>query len=166
MQKSRKPRFINPPNIFKKKVGNGGFDEKLVVKSQNYIDTINVDFVPYAENFLREFSAAVSDAAQNPDKFHKMRDKIVRPVMMLKANGGMFQFSLVTEVADIALQFLEAIDPDAVNDETFDVLRAHENTLKVIITNKLRGDGGREGYALVKELDQACKRYFTKYKQT
>jgi hypothetical protein len=161
----RKPRFIKPPNVLKQKVGIGGFDEKLIIRSQEFIEKIDVDFIPYAEKYLQDFARGVKAAAGSNDNFSKVRDTIIYPVMQLKANGGMFQYQLVSEVADIALQFLEAVDSDTVNPEALDVLRAHENTLKVIITNKLKGNGGAEGFKLVQELDKACKRYFTKYKK-
>ncbi|MGB4106362.1 MAG: hypothetical protein WBK55_01040 [Alphaproteobacteria bacterium] len=162
-KKARKPRFIKPPNVLKQKVGVGGFDEKLVSRSQEFIEKNQVDFIPFAEKYLKAFAAGVNAAAQSNDNFRAARDEIIRPVMQLKANGGMFRYQLVSEVADIALQFLEAIENDAINPEALDVLRAHENTLKVIITNKLQGSGGAEGFKLVQELDKACKRYFAKY---
>src|SRR5690606_34285979 len=125
MAKPRKPRFIKPPNILKEKVGVGGIDEKLLTRSQEVIDKneTGIDFIIYAEQYLKEFSDSVK-AARSNDNFKKSRDKIVRPVMQLKANGGMFQYQLVSEVADIALQFLEAVEDENVNQETFDVLLA------------------------------------------
>ncbi|MCE7887865.1 MAG: hypothetical protein DYH13_10245 [Alphaproteobacteria bacterium PRO2] len=163
--KPRKPRFIKPPNVLKQKVGIGGFDEKLIARSQEFIEKVEVDFIPYAEKYLQDFSRGVKAAAGSNDNFSKVRNDIIYPVMQLKANGGMFQYQLVSEVADIALQFLEAVDNDTVNNETLDVLRAHEKTLKVIIANKLKGSGGQEGFRLIQELDKACKRYFSKYKK-
>lgn len=160
----KKPRFIKPPNILKQKMGSGGIDEKVLAKSQEYLETIAVDFVPIAEGFLREFSLRLKEARESDAPFAAAREKIVMPVMQLKANGGMFRFQLVSEVADIALQFLEAIDETKVNDDTFEVLKAHENTIKIIISNNLKGNGGKEGLALVRELDHACKRYFSRYK--
>ena len=162
-EKPRKPRFIKPPNVLKRKAGTGGFDDKLVARSQEFIETIKVDFIPYAEQYLKEFSDNINEAENNG--FTETRNKTIHPIMQMKANGGMFQYQLVSEVADTALQFLEAIINDEINDETFEVLRAHENTLKVIILNRLKGNGGTEGLKLVQELDRACKRYFTKYKK-
>ncbi len=163
MKKSsrKKVRFIKPPNIIKQKVGAGGIDETLLEKSQQAINNTEFDFLPYAQQFLKQLSEFVAEARKNNEAFHASKEKIIGPVMQLKANGGMFRYQLVSDVADIALQFLESIEVS--NDDTFDVIKAHENTIKVIIANKLKGDGGREGYALIKELDQACQRYFSKY---
>jgi hypothetical protein len=156
-------RFIKPPNLFKQKVGTGGIDEKLLEKSQKFIETVELDFVPYANQFLKQITERTEAAKKSNDNFVTKRDSLAGPVMQLKANGGMFQFQLVSDVADIALQFLDSIED--MNDEAYEVITAHKDTIKVIIANNLRGDGGREGYALVKELDRVCKRYFSKYKK-
>lgn len=155
-------RFIKPPNILKQKVGHGGISEERLEKSQQFVNNIEVDFTPYAKQFLTELSAKIKDAQGN-DNFEKVRDGIIAPIMQLKANGGMFRYQLVSDVADIALQFVEAIDE--INQDGLNVLKAHENTIKIIVSSNLRGDGGAEGYALVKELDKARRRYFTKYKK-
>lgn len=154
-------RFIKPPNKLKQKVGTGGIDEKLLEKAQHYIEKAELDFVPYAQKFLKELAEFAQEARKGNDNYKEAKNKLIGPVMQLKANGGMFQYQLVSDVADIALQFLEAIE--RMDEDAFDVITAHENTIKVIIANKLMGSGGREGYALVKELDKACTRYFSKH---
>jgi hypothetical protein len=156
-------RFIKPANILKQKVGTGGIDEALLEKSQKFIETAELDFLPYANQFLEDLVSRIKKAKTGKDTFQEKRDSLIRPVMQLKANGGMFQFQLVSDVADIALQFLEEVQE--MNEDVFEVLSAHVGTIQVILTNNLRGDGGSEGYALVKELDKACKRYFAKYKK-
>lgn len=161
-EQSKKARFIKPPNILKQKVGSGGIDESLLEQAQSIIDTVELDFVPYAEEFLRQLSAAVKKARTSDDSFQDKKESIVGPIMQLKANGGMFRYQLVSDVADIALQFVESVDD--INNDGLDVIKAHENTIRVITGNKLRGDGGNEGFALVKELHKACKRYFEKHK--
>lgn len=156
------PRFIKPPNKLKQKVGNGGIDEALLEQGQHFIESTDLDFVPIAREFLEELTRYAEDAKSGKLKPEEGLEKIVQPVMQLKANGGMFRYQLVSDVADIALQFLENVD--AINEDGLEVIRAHENAIQVIIGNKLRGDGGAEGYALVKELHEACKRYFVKHK--
>lgn len=161
----RKPRFIKPPNTLKTKVGTGGFDEMLIARGQEHIDRPQIDFLPFARQFLDEFSALVKEAAQSDEAFKTMREKLVRPIMQMKANGGMFQYPLITQVADIALQFLEEIKQEKINNEALDILRAHENALKLIVAKNLRGPDRPEGAVLLRELDGACRRYFEKYKE-
>lgn len=165
MSKFKKPkevRFIMPLNKLKQKVGKGGIDKRLLEKAQLSIENAEFDFVPYANQFLKELSEHTKNMKKSNDNFKKNMEKIIQPIMQLKANGGMFKYQLVSDVADIALQFLEAVED--IDDDVLEVLKAHENTIRVILTHNLKGDGGREGYALVKELDKACRRYFTKHK--
>ena len=158
----KKPRFIKPPNILKQKVGTGGVDEKTLDKSQHFMDTVDLDFAPYAQQLLETMRVQIDYAADNVESFESMRELLAAPVMQLKANGGMFSYPLVSNVADIALQFLDSVLE--INDDTIDVLRAHYKTIQIIMNNNLKGTGGKEGDALVLELKKACNRYFTKHK--
>ena len=157
----KKVRFIKPPNILKQKVGFGGIPETRLIKSQEVIDSVQVDFVPYANDFLNALTTQIKEAKKDGANFDEIKDSMIRPVMQLKASGGMFHYQLISDIADIALQFLEAIED--INKDSLDVISAHEKTMRVIINNKLEGNGGKEGDALIKELDQACKRYFAKH---
>ena len=58
----KKPRFIKPPNNFKQKVGSGGIDETLLEKSQEAINNSEFDFLPYAQQFLKDLSQFAKDA--------------------------------------------------------------------------------------------------------
>lgn len=158
-----KVRFITPPNTLKQKVGSGGISEDRMIKSQQFMDNVDVDFAPYADQFLKQLASNVETVKSGNDNYADVKDALVSPIMQLKANGGLFRYDLVSHLADIALNFLETIDD--LNDDAIKVLKAHENTIKIIVNNKLTGHGGKEGDALVKELDGACKRYFSKHKE-
>lgn len=160
---SSKPRFIKPPNKLKAKVGTGGIDEKLLDKAQNYIQSVDIDFKPTAEQLLANVQAAMKnfEKAQTPEEQKKVKNDIAGAIMQLKANGGMFGYQLMSEISALGLYFIDHID--TINKEAFQVIDVHCKTLHIIIANQLKGDGGQEGYALVKELEKACKRYFDKY---
>ncbi len=164
MISEQKPRvrFINPPNVLKQKVGGGGIDPKRLEKAQNFIDENKLEFEPYAENYLETINAVIANYKAGKLDDRTAIDDMIRPIMQLKANGGMFKYSLISDIADIVLLFLENID--TLNDEAISVVLVHQKTLQVIIGNKLRGTGGQEGTILARELEKACLRYYKKYK--
>jgi hypothetical protein len=43
-----------------------------------------------------------------------------------------------------------------------EIVRAHHQTLKAIVTKRMSGDGGEHGKAFQNELISACRRYFAK----
>jgi hypothetical protein len=157
----KKPRFIKPPNTLKMKVGSGGINEKLLNQAQHLIETNTLEFTPYAQGFLQNFSNAVRAAQAHSADFKTSTDPMIIAMMKLKSSGGMFQYPLLSDVAAVALDFLE--DISELNTDVFEVLLAHEKTIKIIIDGQIKGSGGPEGKALAKELKQACKRYFGKH---
>lgn len=160
---SEKARFITPPNILRQKCGRGGIEPTRLEKGEEFIDTNPLDFSPYAFEIMGRLSAVVKQAKSGKIKGKEALDLLTRPIMELKANGGMFKYMLVSHIADIVLNFLESIDE--LNSDVFEIIDAHQNALSVIVTNKLQGTGGREGMALAQELDNACKRYYKKHGQ-
>ena len=154
-------KVITPRHILREKIGYGGIDPVALNRAEESIAKNDVDFQPYAQDFLARIDKAVSAARSLEVRNRSVVDTIVRPVMELKASGGMFKYPLVTEIADILLDFLEGLD--SLNSDAFGIIDAHQKTLQVIINSKLTGDGGRAGKALADELYGACKRYQKKH---
>ncbi len=160
---SKKVKFINPPNQLKMKVGGGGIPQERLERAQIVMDDFDMDFRPIARKLAANLSKATEDAIKKIDQKQTFeKDEMVFPIMQLKANGGMFKYRLLTDVADICLQFMETVND--YNEEAIDIIKAHENAIQIIIKSDLKGDGGKAGYTLVQELHQACTRYFKKYK--
>lgn len=160
--KTKKPRFIKPPNKLKMKVGVGGIDERLLDQAQVFIQKNETNFKPIAEDLLKDVNAAINNLRAAPEeKKEQSRDELAGAIMQLKANGGMFRYQLISEIAALALHFLD--NTTTVNDDALQVVDVHAKTIHIILANDLKGDGGKEGYALVKELEKACKRFFDKY---
>lgn len=160
-EESPKVRFFKPPNVFKQKVGDGGIPPERLRKAQDFIESTQVDFKPFAEDYLKTVEKALHDYESNLLTSREAIDRMTAPIMQLKANGGMFRYKLISEIADILLYFLEKID--RLNADSLAVIRIHLSTLNSITNNSLTGAGGREGRALTDELEHACDRYIKKY---
>lgn len=157
-------RIITPRHTLREKLGYGGIDPAVLVRAQEFIEETTVDFEPYAKAFLEHLEKEVQIVRGKTIRNQSDIHAITRPVMELKANGGMFQYTLITEIADILLNFLENLI--VLNDDAVDVVDIHTKTLMAIISGKLTGDGGREGRRLASELDGACQRYMKKYQSS
>jgi len=158
-QSTPSPRFIVPPNPLKKKVGEGGIPADKLLLAQDFIKANQVDFAPEARKHLEKIKSLMAhdDAPRS-----EICEKIILEVMQLKAHGGMFHYGLISMVSDVTLQFLEKIK--TLNDDVTSILNAYNHAVTVILDNEMRGEGGEEGMALAWELDQACGRYYKRYK--
>lgn len=157
---NKKANVIKANYRLQHKVGAGPLDERTVKASQQVIDTNDVDFGPVALEILQKLETALGRAQDPSITMQEVKSLLTAPVMELKANASIFHYTLIGNLANIMLSFLEAIvimDKDAI-----EIVQAHHNTLHMIIIRKLSGDGGEAGKLLVTELQQACERYYHK----
>lgn len=159
----KEPRFLEPTNTLKIKVGHGGISPDLLKKSQEYIEKNPLDFGPYAQTFLKEIEDVLARVKQNPalKSDPAVIETIAKPIMGLKANGGMFKYPLISMIADVGLQFIDKAKE--LNHDGMEIISAHNRSIALIISTRLRGYAGPEGHKITEELADACNRYFQKY---
>ncbi len=164
--RKRKAEFIKPPNILKKKVGSGGLPQSRIDEAQRVIDLEGeLSFEPMAKEYLHELLGGIKLIKQNKLDLDKetLIAGLIYPTLQLRANGKMFGHSLVTQISNKLIHFLEVIDyPD---DEVLNIILVFHSSMTLILKRKMKGMGGKEGQALFLELDNLCQRYFTKYKK-
>lgn len=154
-------KFITPRHVLREKVGYGGLDPAIIDRAEDFIASNDVVFTPYANDFLSRLSKALSAARESKDRSKDAINLLTRPVMELKANGSMFGYPLISDVADILLNFLEGLED--LNDDALEIIDVHHKTLNVIVASNLTGRGGKEGKKLADELYDACRRYEKKH---
>lgn len=147
------------------KIGMGPLDPALIARAQKVIEENNIDFAPLGLQFLNELDEALNHVEQNldPEKLDEQKRMLTEPVMELKANATIFHYSLVGNLANIMLSFLESITD--IDKDALSIIRGHHDSLKAIISGKMKGDGGQNGQVMMTELKDACARYYKKKKQ-
>ena len=156
-----KAKFYTPQNTLRLKAGYGGIDPVVMERAETLIQMNDVDFSGMAKDILARLDKAVEAVKRDGQHSKEGINRIVAPIMELKANGAMFKFPLLSDVANIALDFLENID--RLNDDAFEIVNIHSQTLRIIVAQDLRGTGGKQGDILVNELVEVCRRYHKKY---
>ncbi len=157
-----KVRYFTPPNTLRQKVGTGGFRKALIAEAQALIDSGMMDFGPHAEELLQSFERALDAAIRRDIAGRDVIQTIITPIVDLKGTGAMFGYGLVSDIAAVALDFLELLDE--INDDAVEIITVHHEALQVIIRNRLAGDGGIQGHELVEELSRACERYCQRHR--
>ncbi len=160
----KKAKFHTPQNNLRLKAGYGGIDPQVMERAEEYIKTNDLDFTDLAKSILDRLEKAVEAVKRDDHRSKEGINRLVGPVMEMKANGAMFKYGLLTDVADIALDFLE--NADYLNDDAFNIVDVHCRTFSIIVNNKLKGFGGAQGGVLIKELQEACARYHKKHSKT
>ncbi|PJB70423.1 MAG: hypothetical protein CO093_08090 [Alphaproteobacteria bacterium CG_4_9_14_3_um_filter_47_13] len=159
----RKAEFIKPPNMLKAKVGSGGLSDEIIEKAQSLLQNNAIDFQPLADMYLGLMMEGIN-SANSEDHNHDgevIIADMLYPAMQLKANGGMFNFPLVTSISDRLVQFLEVIEEADAN--AVEIVLAFHTTIRAVINGKITGNGGSHGTEILSALNKACVRYFEKH---
>ncbi|NQZ14905.1 MAG: hypothetical protein HRT94_08810 [Alphaproteobacteria bacterium] len=156
-------QFITPPNMLKQKMGSGGIPEEVLKRSQEFIDNNNIDYEPYAQDYLEAIDGILqlTKKTRSPDSRVEYVEEISKNIMQLKSSGSMFGYSSITQIADTVLNFLEV--NEHINADLYKIIEAHNAAVLVIINNKLRGAERKEIGSITKELYDAISRYNKKY---
>tara|TARA_R110002124_G_scaffold287216_1_gene471374 strand:- start:60359 stop:60880 length:522 start_codon:yes stop_codon:yes gene_type:complete len=158
-----KAKTIVASKLLQAKVGRGQIREDQALACKKALETSTSDFEPVALEFLNSLEHAIDNATNSSDSdLEAHKALLFKPIFDLKANAKMFKYDLVSIMANIMVTFLEKIthlDKDAV-----EIVKAHHQTLTLIVQKKMNGTGGEAGKALAKELQSACLRYFSKRK--
>lgn len=160
----RKAEFFNPPNKLKEKVGTGGLSEEILMRAQSILDNHNEDFSPLAEDYLQDMQNGIDQArsikSYDDSNNEEIISHILIPCVQLKSNGTMFHYPLITRIASRFIEFMEVVE--GIDNKVLEIAEAFQYTIKLILSEKIKDDGGAQGNALVEELNSACMRYFDK----
>ncbi len=155
-------RVIKANKALQAKVGTGPLDEKSVERAQHVMDNNDVDFSPVALEILNKLQDAIKTSRDDSIAMAKRVQSMTEPVMQLKANAATFKYSLIGNLANIMLHFLESVKE--MDEGAIQIVEAHHKTLSAIVIKKMKGDGGVAGAQMEEELKSACARYFRKKK--
>ena len=145
------------------KAGTGTLSEKAIKKAQEVISENKIDFIPIASNFVYQLSCAVEKIKNEEEPNRKSIERIIDPIMQIKANSRIFKHELLGDIAAIMLDFIEKIND--VDDVVIQIIDANQNTLKHLVSGKKKEELERDGDSLKAELKGAFDRYMAvKYK--
>lgn len=166
VNEDKKAKTYQANMMLKQKIGSGPLDEDIVKKAQKAIDENKVDFTPLGMEFLELLQNNLDKVKNNLKKDNNImaqKQLLTQPVMELKANATIFHYSLIGNLANIMLSFLESIEE--IDEDAIAIVQAHHTTLQAIVIKKMAGDGGNSGEIFMKELKQVCARYYSKKKK-
>jgi chemotaxis protein histidine kinase CheA len=152
---SEQPEFIQPPATLKDKVEvtAGGVDLDALEKAEALIAGLQGDYLAWGEGDLEKLQTTYQavEAADPADRRSKLQD-VFSVAHDVKGQGGSFNYHLMTTIANQLCRFIEKL-PQDVSKGQMEVVKVHIDALRLVIAQRLDGDGGRAGNNLVRGLD-------------
>lgn len=153
-----KSKLVKPENTLKKKVGNGGFDAKVLESAQDMIENNTIDFQPIALEFSESLTKMIADARSGELKNEDVVNSVMYPAMQLKAQGTLFHYPLITKISHIMVDFLE--DNTVADADIIDIVEAYKKSITAVATLQIKEENSKVGKELCDALTGACNRYY------
>jgi len=142
---------LQPPNLLKLKAGSGGFDPKAVLRAEARVGELAFGFTQWARQQAKNIGDLLEGLdeaswADSPDA-----TQMKRMAFDLKGQSGSFGYPMASTIADNLCRLIAVpYDPRVLS-----LAKAHADTLRLIYSKSVVGDGGIKGREILATLGQA-----------
>ena len=159
--------YFRPNNQIRQKIGAKAFAESLyfdpliVQAAERRIQALVGDYADWVKKYIKSMTA--SEAALKTDRDSRQSNKkhianINRIAHELRGQSGTFNYPLITKLAKSLYE--TTLDPDRlVTDDRKKLIDAHIDAIRTVFKNRITGNGGEVGLALLHDIEVASKKY-------
>lgn len=152
--------IIKPSLRLKQKVGAGNgatFSAKTVERAEKSIVAMSNDYVQKASVEISSLRALAQQALKQEANASAILGQISKQAREIKGQGSTFGFPLLTRISDSLYQFTDGMS--VLNQKRMGVIIAHLDAMQLVISQKIKGDGGNLGNELCRSLDEAIAKF-------
>jgi DNA-binding response OmpR family regulator len=157
-KKLRAASLLTPPNIMKQKMGFGGIDTNALVVAQSFLESNTVNFKPIGIALVNALDEGLQNSKNGGVEGEAAIEFMLYRAAQLKAQGAMFNYHVVTRIADTLVTFLETVE--GVDNDVLEIIEAHKVAFLYILSNNITGHGGAHEKTLQDSLLDVCGRYY------
>jgi len=154
-----KVEIINPPNAVKAKVkvgGPGAVDAATLEKAEQAIASMSDQYLDWVHDDIVKIDAAYADlVAASGDRKVEV-DRVFQVSHDMKGQGGSFGFDLVTAIANQLCRLIEKMENTG--SKELEAIRVHIDAIKLVIAQKVKGDGGKAGEQIMVGLEKVVQK--------
>ena len=159
-----KPRVIKAEKALRSKIGpRAKITDDQIASAQKIIDQPEIDFKPYALEYVQKIEDAVNAARQvsymQGDDYYK----ITIPLTQIKGQATMFGNVVASIISARILKFMEHYQ--RLDEDVFKIMDVYIQSVRLSYHSRLFTLEQSDAHTLLSELDYAIDRYHTKFKQ-
>ncbi len=153
--------YIQPPNNLRQKQKLAGvtmnLDPTWVDAAERMIGSAKVDYIQAAQEDMARlataYDRAMNDSANRVAHMHELYGV----VQSIKGQGTSFGYPLMTAVGTQLARFIEDCGEN-LTDAQMEAVKVHQEALRLVMQQKMEGDGGPIGQKLVAGLGLVIKK--------
>ena len=152
-------KVITPPNTLKSRVREGGpgaVDVAALARAEAVIADLADSYLDWVEEDLVKIRRAHDELSANMDNPEKHVDAVFQIAHDMKGQGGSFGYDLMTILGNDLCRFIEGKKDLSKTD--LDVISLYIDTMKIVISQRMSGDGGAEGQKVLAGLAMVVRK--------
>jgi CheY-like chemotaxis protein len=154
-------RFYASPRVLRAKAGGGiAVDAKRIANIQKELDSWNDDFVKWTLEYIEKLKRMLAmTRRKEPSSRRGDFTRINEIAHELRGQGGIFSYPLVSAVAKSLFELTK--DTLDRSDECLLLIQNHIETLKIVLRDEVRGDGGSVGLEIIRAMRLANTKFLS-----
>ena len=152
-----KLEVINPPNTLKEKVGTGGpgaVDLEALERAEKVIAGMTDSYLEWVVEDLKKIDAAYVKLESGSGDRKVELNEVFRISHDIKGQGGSFGYDLMTSIGNELCRFIEKLDKAGPGE--VEAIKVHIDSLKLVIDQDMKGQGGKAGEKMLSGLQKIC----------
>ena len=154
-------QYITPPNNLRQKQKlagvTGTIDGVWIDAAEKSMTNARFDYLEAVSDDLNRLTAAYEAAYKDRDNRPDRVKELYAIVQMIKGQGSSFGYPLISNVGAQLARFMEDCG-DNLTDAQMEGVKVHVETLRLIMQQKMEGDGGPMGQKIVAGLALVIKK--------
>lgn len=133
------------------------FDEELMAKAMEVLDEMAEDYPDWVSGLIQQLADTHRRCVDTPEQRFQHFEQLHAIAHDMRGQGGTFGYPLMSSFADGLYDFTGV--STATSDKNVEIIKSHIDAMRVVIKDRVSGDGGDIGNQLKLGLAAAIKKY-------
>jgi hypothetical protein len=160
MSDDTKVQIINPPNRLKSMIDDGkptkGIDPNLLARAEKAMEDVKPQVEEHMKGEVARLQELMGTVAGSAGQDKQALDEMYRTSFELKGQGTSAGYNLLTRFGDSLCRYIEALQQPGAKEVA--IIKAHVDSIAVIMHRGIKGDNNPVGMAIVAELEKVVGR--------
>lgn len=140
----------------------GGLDEaEMLRRAEQAVTALKDEYPRWVESHITDLEEAYAKARAHPDACDADLGSVAEIAHDVKGEGTTYGYPLMTRLGDSLHRFTTTMLEGANqrSDTRLDIIEQHIAAMRVVIRDRIEGDGGDLGQSLLASLEEAIARF-------
>jgi len=133
------------------------FDEDLMEKATAALETMSEDYPDWVTGLIDKLADVHRRCVDTPEQRFQFFEQLHAIAHDMRGQGGTFGYPLMSDFADGLFDFTIVGTPTT--DKNVEIIKAHIDSMRVVISKRVSGDGGEVGVQLKASLEAAIAKF-------